>query len=307
MSNHREGKSPMKKLSILNLGAGVQSTALYLMSLRQDEPESVPLFDYAIFADTQEEPDEVYRHLDWLESQGGPKIIRATYGKLGDDLINGHHFVTRKETAKYRPGEQIAQVYGIPSFLKSADGRVGLARRKCTSAYKINVINSEIRRLLGVEPGRPVPSNLHVTQYFGLSYDEPNRVIKAMDRSKRPTWFDPCCPLFDMEMTRRDCLDYLRPITPHETPRSACSFCPFHSNEEWRRIRDTDPKSWARSIEIDDALRLPGSAIAQDFDASHYLHRSCVPLAEAPIDVDPGRPGDRSFGFAQECEGMCGL
>ena len=35
--------------NILNLGAGVQSTALYLMSIDGE----VPKFDYAIFADTQ--------------------------------------------------------------------------------------------------------------------------------------------------------------------------------------------------------------------------------------------------------------
>ncbi|NBW19669.1 MAG: hypothetical protein EBR82_68020 [Caulobacteraceae bacterium] len=52
------------KTHILNLGAGVQSTALYLMSLDGE----VQKFDAAIFADTQEEPEDVYRHLEWMES-----------------------------------------------------------------------------------------------------------------------------------------------------------------------------------------------------------------------------------------------
>ena len=67
----------MPEHHFLNLGAGVQSTALYLMSIDGDEPE-VPKFDAAIFADTQEEPGEVYRHLEWLEAQRGPTIIRTT-------------------------------------------------------------------------------------------------------------------------------------------------------------------------------------------------------------------------------------
>lgn len=41
----------MREFHILNLGAGVQSTALYLMSMRGEAPK----FDCAIFADTQEE------------------------------------------------------------------------------------------------------------------------------------------------------------------------------------------------------------------------------------------------------------
>ncbi len=48
---------------ILNLGAGVQSTALYLMFCRGDIE---PTIDYAIFADTGEEPQAVYAHLEWL-------------------------------------------------------------------------------------------------------------------------------------------------------------------------------------------------------------------------------------------------
>lgn len=76
----------MKTYHILNLGAGVQSTALYLMSLRQDEPELVPLFDYAIFADTHEEPKAVYTHIEWLKTLSGPPILTGTAGKLGSKL-----------------------------------------------------------------------------------------------------------------------------------------------------------------------------------------------------------------------------
>jgi hypothetical protein len=55
----------MKELHILNLGAGVQSTTLYLMFMRR---VLQPQIDYAIFADTGEEPTPVYRHLEWLQS-----------------------------------------------------------------------------------------------------------------------------------------------------------------------------------------------------------------------------------------------
>lgn len=71
-----------KTYHILNLGAGVQSTALYLMFLGGEIDQAL---DYAVFADTQEEPEPVYRHLEWLCSLGGPPILTATVGKLGDD------------------------------------------------------------------------------------------------------------------------------------------------------------------------------------------------------------------------------
>lgn len=301
----------MKVLHILNLGAGVQSTAIYLMSLRQDEPEHVPVFDCAIFADTQEEPDEVYRHLEWLESLGGPPILRRTYGKLGDDLIRGHHTVIRSETAKYRPGQIINQAFNIPAFLKVEEGgveRTGIVRRKCTESYKINVINRTIREeLVGIERGRRFPSDVSVFQYFGLSYDEPSRVVKTQALARGRGWFHPLFPLFAAEMTRKHCMEYLSDKTPHETPRSACSFCPYHSNAEWRRIRDTDPKSWERACEIDEAIRSPDAACGNDLRGIQFLHRSCKPLRSAPIDQGRDSPGQTIFEFDQECEGMCGV
>ena len=53
---------------MLNLGAGVQSTCLYLLAR---EPGSGLRFDVAIFADTGEEPRAVYDHLAWLRSLAG--------------------------------------------------------------------------------------------------------------------------------------------------------------------------------------------------------------------------------------------
>jgi len=47
----------------LNLGAGVQSTTVYLMYLTG---EIQPNIECAIFADTGEEPGAVYRHLEWM-------------------------------------------------------------------------------------------------------------------------------------------------------------------------------------------------------------------------------------------------
>jgi hypothetical protein len=74
-----------KTYHILNLGAGVQSTALYLMFLNGEVEDKL---DYAVFADTQEEPESVYKHIAWLRSLDGPPILTDTAGKLGDDLIH---------------------------------------------------------------------------------------------------------------------------------------------------------------------------------------------------------------------------
>ena len=38
-------------------------------------------------------------------------------------------------------------------------------------------------------------------------------------------------------------------VIPHEVPRSACDFCPYRSNAEWRHLQDTDPTGWAKPVD----------------------------------------------------------
>ena len=63
-------------LRVLNLGAGVQSTTLYLWAL-----DGLIHFDKAIFADTGDEPESVYAHLEFLRGLNGtiqrPEIKRS--------------------------------------------------------------------------------------------------------------------------------------------------------------------------------------------------------------------------------------
>ena len=54
---------------------GVQSTVLFLMFLNGELGEKL---DFAICADTQEEPETVYKHLDWLKALGSPPCLGRT-------------------------------------------------------------------------------------------------------------------------------------------------------------------------------------------------------------------------------------
>ena len=275
---------------VLNLGAGVQSTALYLMFLNGEIDQRL---DFAIFADTQEEPGRVYEHLEWLRSLDGPPILTDTAGKLGDDLIHG----------KNSTGQRFAS---IPAFTSATPGVTGgMLRRQCTAEYKINVVERVIRRqIVGLQPRQRMSRGVKILQYFGLSYDEPRRVAKVKARFVGHPWGEGRFPLFDLEMTRGDCVTYLKEQKiPHEVPRSACVFCPFKSNSEWRLLRDGDPQGWARAVEVDEALRRPGTIANRGLDQPICLHRTCLPLAK----VDLGGK-DACGGVAQgECEGMCGL
>jgi hypothetical protein len=273
---------------VLNLGAGVQSTALYLMAL-----DGKLRIDLAIFADTQDEPSSVYKHLHWLRSLAGPPIWVRTAGKLGDDLVagidgRGNRFVS------------------IPAFTRNEQGKVGMVRRQCTKTYKIEVCERAIRReLLGLAPRKRVPKGTVVHQFFGISTDEAARAVRAARRFEKVKWSVPHWPLIEMGMSRKDCIEYLRGRVPHPVPKSACTFCPYRTNQEWARMRREAPEDFARAVEVDEALRRPESICTRGFKQALFVHRTCVPLqmidfdAAAPNTIDPMSVG--------ECQGMCGL
>lgn len=279
----------MTKYHVLNLGAGVQSTALFLLAR---EPDPKVRFDLAIFADTGEEPSAVYKHLDHLRSLGSPEIWVRSAGSLGDDLIHG-----RNST-----GQRFAS---IPAFTKDASGKVGIVRRQCTKEYKIEVVNKAIRReLLGLKPRQRIPKDVVIHQYFGISTDEAGRAERAKKRFEGVRHTVPMYPLIEMGWSRQDCLAYLRDRLPHEVPKSSCVFCPYRTNQSWLNLQRTDPEGWMRAVEIDAALRDEGSIVTRGFRQELFVHRSCIPLAVidftalCPNTLDPMSTG--------ECHGMCG-
>ena len=277
-------------MRILNLGAGVQSTTLALMA----EVGEIPKFDYAIFADVQAEPKSVYSHLEWLIKQLSYPVLVRTRGSLIENLKNGVN----------ADGQRFCS---IPAFTGTHGQLLAITRRQCTSEYKIKVVENTIKReILGLPKYGRIPKETQVTQTFGLSYDEPRRVYKVQANYGHRTNWNAVFPLFDLEMTRADCVKWLESYgMPHITPRSACTFCPYHSDSEWLRMKKEDPESFQQAVEIDRLLRDPNSRCNQGMNQQLWLHKSCKPLDEIHFGKD--LPNQNRFGFSSECEGMCGV
>ena len=105
-------------------------------------------------------------------------------------------------------------------------------------------------------------------------------------------------------IARSDCLKWFANHYPNRVlAKSACVGCPFHSNAEWRRIRDEMPDAWADAIEFDKVIRNAGIGSARE---AQYLHRSSVPLDEVDLST-PVDKGQKEFTFLDECDGMCGV
>jgi hypothetical protein len=155
-----------------------------------------------------------------------------------------------------------------------------------------------MRELLGIarkrSPDRPV-----VEQWIGISVDEAQRMKPAREKNGDPaTWVTNRWPLIDLRMSRNDCLRWLEKHGYPRAPRSACTFCPFHSDEEWRGLT---PEEFADAVKVDETIR--GLDIERKGEPL-FLHRSRVPLAE--VDFTVPRSNQLSL-FGNECEGMCGV
>lgn len=265
-------------LRILSLGAGVQSSALLILSARGD----LPKLDAAIFSDTGWEPAAVYEHLDRLEEEvakpAGIPIYRVSSGNIRNDALDPEH-----------------RFASMPLFVKNPDGSQGITRRQCTSEYKLKPIKQETRRLLGAEPrddGKPgrVPKGRFAEQWIGISTDERDRALDADGNLKTGDvkYSRNRYPLLELNMDRALCRTLLDSHGFGRTPKSACIGCPFHTNAHWRMIRES-PADWADAVEFDEAIRGGGAranAGGHQLRGEAFLHRSMIPLAQAPIERD---------------------
>ncbi|MFG3293359.1 hypothetical protein ACGF3G_31735 [Streptomyces sp. NPDC048179] len=229
----------------------------------------LPRVDYAIFADTGWEPNAVYSHLDRLERQvanpAGIPILRVTSGNIRSDALDPDH-----------------RFASMPLYILNQDGKAGMTRRQCTGEYKIKPIKKKVRELLGYPYPARIPRDTFVEQWVGISTDEFHRAKDADVKYMRNRH-----PLIDIGWSRSDCIRYLSSLGLADTPKSSCLGCPFHGNAQWRHIRDNSPAEWADVVEFDAAIRkgnARANATGNRLLGQAFLHRSRIPLSEAPID-----------------------
>lgn len=187
-----------------------------------------------------------------------------------------------------KQGVTVEEIEAFPAYdgpcprCKGTGRQRGMARRQCTNEYKLVPIKREVRRLLGYPHPVRVPKGVRVLQLIGISRDE---VWRAKDSGIK--YSTNVFPLLDLDLRRRDCLRILHRYGLETTVKSACIGCPFHGNVTWRGMRDRHPEEWADVVAFDSEIRkghAAATAQGQELRGSMYLHRSMLPLAEAPID-----------------------
>ena len=240
----------------------------------------------AIFADTQDEPASVYKWLDWLETKLPFPVHRVTAAKLSEAATrirvsaNGNRYFDIK----------------LPAFTLSPAGKAGMiSMRNCTEDFKILPIRREMLKVARISPRT---KDVHVIQWIGISTDEAHRM-----KSFRGKWAVNRWPLIDLQMKRRDCLKWMQAHGFPEPPRSACIYCPFHHDNQWREIKNTSPAEFDQAVQLERRL----NEVRGTTKGTMFFHASRVPLDQVDLSTDIERGQGMLAGFGNECEGMCGV
>ena len=264
---------------MLSLGGGVQSTVMALLAERGEMAAGKP--DVAIFADTGWEPDTVYQHLEWLQTQLSYPILTVSCGhSLREDTAahrntSGHNFAT------------------IPYHTKM-DNERSLSLRQCTSVYKIKPVHSAIRRMW---QRRQMPSTPVVTQWLGISLDEVTRM-----KPSRVSWMIHTWPLIEARLTRGACQAWFQRHYPGQRlGKSACLGCPLHSDATWKAL-GSNPAVLADTVAVEKSMQRQAAQLGL---RTPFLHRSCRPLDEVVLELQVRDASQLTLFAEGEGEGVC--
>lgn len=215
----------------------------------------------------------------------------------------------------------------IPAFVKQAGGKIGMLGRKCTSDYKIVPIQRFYREEIGgarmklwrrkhkaalkeitaaKKEKRPMPAPAWqecqadplVIQWIGISTDEVSRM-----KDSRVPYIRNEFPLIELSMSRQNCKEWMKAKGYPEPPRSACTGCPFHSDEEWLRLKNESPDDFASAVDWERRFQYGVKQTA--LNGIPFLHSSCVPLQDVQFGELAGY--QQLDLFQNECEGLCGV
>lgn len=251
-------------LKILSCGAGMQSTALALMScenkLKGNVYPEVPIYDLIVFCDMGWEPDWVYNQVEFIK-------------KACDDCGIPFKILETDLYGDYVEKFGVQRVASIPFWSVDENGKKGKMKRQCTIEHKITAIQKYVRyEILGYrfrEKCRKEDKGRH-QMHIGFSAEEAHRVFDSMN-----PMFVTKFPLVEMGLTRADNYQYILEEWGLATKASACSYCPFHRNYFFQHIKEHCPDCYQAVVKLDNILaeRQPGSPIRSQLFISRSRKR----------------------------------
>lgn len=262
-------------MKVFSFGGGVQSVAALVLAAR-GELEC----DAFLFANVGED-SEGKATLRYLRE------IAMPYAKERGVVLHELHATKRDGSIETIYQRVMSGKRGlvIPVHLQGS----GPMRRQCTHDFKIRVINRWLREH-GATTRNPA------TVMLGISTNEELRATKEHE-GPRYRHIEYPFLVRERRMSRLDCVNVIASAGLPIPPKSACYFCPWHTVEMWRELRDNEPEDFQRACDLERHL---SEWSAKRGHRPVFLSSKQQPLAQVVGDV-----GQRSL-FEDTCEsGYC--
>jgi hypothetical protein len=250
-------------MKVFSFGGGVQSTAALVLAAQGDL--DVDAFLFANVGDDSENPATL-RYV---------REIAMPYAKAHNisliELCKTRRDGVVADTLYQRLMKPTSRSIGIPVRLA---GNGAPANRSCTSDYKVRVIATWCYRH-GARRANPA------TTLLGISLDE----FRRMRTDSGIPYTRLGYPLIDRRMSRMDCVNVIVRAGLPVPPKSSCWFCPFHSLNAWREIREREPVLFAKAVDLEQTLMARKRAISKRPNDGCYLTDKLKPLPVAIGDM----------------------
>ena len=272
----------------INYGGGTQSTALIIAAL---EGLVTPRPDFGLFSNTGGEPDFIIAYVEmftkWVKERYDFDIFTVSNGNILDNLNNGYR-ISKKTGKKYVSATP-------PFFVSQPNGDLIPIRRACTSEYKIIPLERFIKKYYNIKNKNKVEHP--ITQWIGISYDERQREKISMEK-----WRTFRYPLIELKWNRIQSINYVLSFGLPQPMRSSCFFCPFHSFDYWKKLKNFHLEIFDNAVRLEKHIQseLAGRGY---FNGTPYLNQWGVPLDSIDFNSQQSIVFDD---LADECYGMCG-
>lgn len=270
-------------LTVVSYGGGVNSVAV-LVRLAQlgQVPAAIVMADPGSERrGTIEYRDHVLP--DWLARHGFPQVT------VIDRITEGQHVARAWRLERLE--DECLRLASLPS--------VAYGWKKCSAKYKGDTQRWWAARQPWAQAEWAAGRKL--AKVIGYDVDELRRVRSAMQNEWEAERFVPRYPLVEVRWDRDRCIEEIEAAGLPVPPKSACTFCPNNTLQEWVELRRDEPEAFARAVEM--SRRAEATLTSPDVVG---LMR-CNPHGKRQLHVwadggyDGERLGDREDAMPCEC------
>jgi hypothetical protein len=215
---------------VVSYGGGVNSVAV-LIRLQQlgHVPQAI------VMADPGSERRGTVHFRDhvlpgWLAKVGFPPVT------LINRIDEGQHNARawRLETLR----DECLRLKALPS--------VAYGWKKCSAKYKGDTQRWWVKRQQWAQDFWR--SGGKIRKVIGYDADEGHRVLKAFQNPWEDARFVPWYPLVEAKLDRDGCEDLIRDAGLPVPPKSACTYCPNNTLEEWVQLKKDEPDRFDEAV-----------------------------------------------------------